>query len=61
MAVPKKNQSSQRQNTRRANWKGKLVGLTACKNCGAYHKPHNICQECGYYNGKQYVKVQEAA
>jgi large subunit ribosomal protein L32 len=57
MPVPKKNQSRQRQNTRRANWKGKVVALVACNNCGAQKKPHHVCRECGYYNGKQFIKV----
>lgn len=58
MAVPKKNHSHQRQHKRRANWKGKLVNLANCSNCGAAHKPHNVCDACGYYNGRQYKKVE---
>lgn len=61
MAVPKKNHSNQRTRTRRANWKGNLQTLTTCTNCGETHRPHNICQACGYYNGKQYIQVAEAA
>lgn len=58
MAVPKKNHSKARQNKRRANWKAKLVALTTCTNCNAPHKPHNVCKECGYYNGRQYIQVE---
>ena len=61
MAVPKKNHSHQRQQKRRANWKGKLPEIVACNNCGAMHRPHNICDACGYYNGKQYKKVAAAS
>jgi large subunit ribosomal protein L32 len=61
MAVPKKNQSNQRTRTRRANWKGSLQTLAKCPNCGATHRPHNICGECGYYNGKQYVQTTTEA
>ena len=60
MAVPKKNHSNQRTRKRRANWKGKLVALAKCSNCGENHKPHNVCPSCGYYNGKQYVQTAEA-
>lgn len=57
MPVPKKNHSRQRQQTRRANWKGKLVALTACSNCGAPKRPHHVCDACGYYNGRKYKEA----
>ena len=60
MAVPKKNHSKQRQNKRRANWKGKLKNIIACTNCGEKHLSHNICPSCGYYNGQQFVEVSQA-
>lgn len=61
MPVPKKNHSRTRQNQRRANWKGKLATLTKCTNCGAMHRPHNLCEECGFYNGRQYREVAAQA
>jgi len=57
MAVPKKNHSHQRQHKRRANWKGQLATIVSCKNCGADHRPHHVCEACGYYNGRQYKEV----
>ncbi len=57
MAVPKKNHSHQRQQKRRANWKGKVLNLVACKNCGEMKLAHNVCRACGYYNGRQYIEV----
>ncbi len=57
MPVPKKNHSHHRQAIRRANWKGALPTIVACKNCGEMHKSHNICEACGYYNGRQYKEV----
>ncbi|MBU6197485.1 MAG: 50S ribosomal protein L32 [Candidatus Melainabacteria bacterium] len=57
MAVPKKNHSHQRQQQRRANWKGKLPNVIACNNCGSNHLAHNICPSCGYYNGRKYVEI----
>jgi large subunit ribosomal protein L32 len=61
MPVPKKNQSRQRQQTRRANWKAKTVGLVDCPNCSAKKRPHHVCKECGYYNGKKYINVEAKA
>lgn len=54
MAVPKKNHSNQRTRKRRANWKGKLVETTNCSNCGALKRPHHVCGECGFYNGRKF-------
>ncbi len=53
MPQPKKNHSHQRQQKRRANWKGTLVALVACNNCGQVKRPHHVCDSCGYYNGRK--------
>ena len=58
MAVPKKRTSKERKHTRRAHWKLSLPGISECPQC---HKPklaHRVCKHCGYYNGKQVVKVE---
>ena len=31
--------------------------LSVCKNCGASHRPHNMCLECGFYNGRQVMDL----
>lgn len=31
--------------------------LAVCKNCGANHRPHHMCLECGFYNGRQVVDL----
>ena len=31
--------------------------LAVCKNCGANHRPHNMCLECGFYNGRQVMDL----
>jgi large subunit ribosomal protein L32 len=28
-----------------------------CKNCGAQHRPHHMCLECGFYNGRQVMDL----
>ena len=30
--------------------------LVKCSQCGELKRPHRICPECGYYNGKQVIK-----
>ena len=32
--------------------------IVKCSHCGAMIQPHTVCQECGYYNGKQVLKVK---
>ncbi|MBR1734011.1 MAG: 50S ribosomal protein L32, partial [Alphaproteobacteria bacterium] len=31
----------------------KTVNLVACPTCGEPHLPHNMCNVCGTYNGRQ--------
>ncbi len=59
MAVPKQKKS--RANTRmgRANWKLKTKQLAECPECHEAKLPHRICPSCGYYKGKEVVKVKE--
>lgn len=57
MPVPKKNHSKQRQNQRRANWKAHSISLVKCPNCSATKRPHHLCTECGYYNGRKIIEV----
>ncbi|MBQ2720134.1 MAG: 50S ribosomal protein L32, partial [Clostridia bacterium] len=28
--------------------------------CGEYHLSHRVCGHCGYYNGKEVIKMEEA-
>ena len=32
--------------------------LAVCKNCGAYHRPHHMCLECGFYKGRIVVDMK---
>ena len=58
MAVPKRRVSSARRDKRRSNvWKMDAPELVKCPQCGEYKRPHRICPECGYYNGKQEGRV----
>ena len=31
-----------------------------CPNCHEMKLPHRICPECGYYDGKEVIKIEEA-
>ena len=62
MAVPKRKVSKARRDKRRSNnWKLALPGMVKCSKCGKYVLAHRVCKECGYYGGKEVVKVSEEA
>ena len=61
MAVPKRKQSHSRTNLRRStNSKLTAPTMAKCKQCGEYNLTHRVCSECGYYNGKEIVKKENA-
>ena len=59
MAVPKGKVSKARRNSRRANWKLELPGIVECPQCHEKKLSHRVCENCGYYNGRQVLKVAE--
>ena len=59
MAVPKRKMSKARRDSRRANWKLTVPGMIECPQCHEMKKPHRVCPECGYYNGKQVIAKAE--
>lgn len=48
-----------RTGNRRSHHALKEPTLSKCSNCGAFGKPHVMCSECGFYNGRQ-VEDREA-
>ncbi len=43
---------------RRSHHALKTPTLSACQNCGAKHRPHHMCLDCGFYNGKMVVDMK---
>jgi len=59
MAVPKRKSSKARKNKRRSNvWKISVPGFSKCSQCGELKVPHKVCPNCGYYKGKEVIKVE---
>ncbi|MGI5822850.1 MAG: 50S ribosomal protein L32 [Dethiobacteria bacterium] len=58
MAVPRGKVSKSKRDKRRANWKIELPGLTRCPQCQEIKLPHRVCPHCGYYKGREAVKVK---
>ena len=43
---------------RRSHHALKAPNLAVCKNCGASHRPHHMCLECGFYKGRQVMDLK---
>lgn len=43
---------------RRSHHALKAADLSVCAHCGAQHRPHHMCLQCGYYNGRQVMDLE---
>ena len=59
MAQPKRRWSKARTRTKRATWKLDNKNLATCDNCHEAVLPHRACPNCGYYNGRVVIKMDE--
>ena len=60
MAVPTRRRGHAKQGQVRQNTALKAVNTVPCTNCGAQIRPHHVCPNCGFYNGKKVKDVKEA-
>lgn len=59
MAVPKRKVSRARRDKRRSSvWKLDAPTLVKCPECGELKVPHRVCDNCGFYNGKEVIKKE---
>jgi large subunit ribosomal protein L32 len=58
MAVPKRKTSPSKRNMRRSHHALKPVNFQECAHCGELHLPHNICDKCGHYKGREIRPVE---
>ena len=59
MAVPFRRTSITKKRMRRTHLKKVAAGLVECPNCKAAIRPHRACANCGFYKGKEVIKVSE--
>jgi len=43
---------------RRSHHALKAPTLATCSNCEAKHRPHHMCQECGFYKGRLVIDMK---
>jgi large subunit ribosomal protein L32 len=59
MAQPKRRWSKARTGLRRSTWKVDAPAYVECPHCHEPILPHRVCKNCGYYDGKEVIKVEE--
>ena len=57
MAVPKQHRSKSRQGQRRMHIYLKKVSPITCSKCGKAVLAHTICENCGFYRGKEAINI----
>lgn len=57
MANPKKQKTHSSTHMGRAHLALKKKTLGVCPKCGKAVRPHTACAACGYYKGREVIKV----
>lgn len=63
MATPKRRISHSRTHNRKAKFIGALTApeVATCTHCGEAVQTYRACSHCGYYRGRQVLKVANEA
>lgn len=57
--LPKKKISRGRRGRRRAHHALMARNLVQCSNCGESRLPHHVCSNCGFYQGREIIEVEQ--
>lgn len=60
MAVPKRRTSRSRQGHRRSHHHLTPIQVQYCPSCEQPVLPHRVCATCGFYQGREAEKIEEA-
>ena len=58
-ALPFRRVSKTAKRQRRTHLKKDAPTTTVCSNCGNPIAPHRACTKCGYYKGKEAIKIEK--
>lgn len=56
---PKRRHSRARKGKRRASISLSIPNAVICPNCQAMMIPHAVCKNCGYYRGREVVRISK--
>lgn len=59
MAVPQVRVSKARKGKRRSHHHKKPVGVQYCPRCNEPVMPHRVCEQCGFYQGRDVLVIQD--
>ena len=59
MPNPKKRQSRSRRGKRRSHDALSAPAASICPRCAEPKRPHQVCPKCGFYRGKEVLKLEE--
>lgn len=57
MGLPAKRRTKQSKRERAAHFALKTFSLISCAHCHRQIRPHRVCPHCGYYRGREVVKI----
>jgi large subunit ribosomal protein L32 len=58
MGVPKRRVSHARQGDRRSHLALVTAHLVECSHCHQMRRAHHVCPNCGWYGGREAVRVR---
>jgi large subunit ribosomal protein L32 len=61
MSIPMKRHTSSAVGRRRSHHALDKKTLNKCTQCGKAVEPHTVCGFCGYYKGKEAIKIKVKA
>lgn len=59
MGLPAKRRTKQSKRERAAHFALSATALTACPKCKTAIRPHRVCANCGYYKGRDVLKLKD--
>ena len=57
--LPKRKISKGRRDRRRAHDALTPRAMVTCSNCNQMKLPHHVCQNCGYYKGREVISIEK--